>query len=112
MSSRNRSPFLWWFAAAVLGLFAVLMASHLAVLWYAVLRCDAHASIRLAHIVTARPGEDIPDQIRPAAVCGQLGNLFGQTAKIYIGAILGLLSGAGFSAGAAYAVSSSEEDEP
>lgn len=99
----GRKPSAWWFVAILLGMFFLLMCSHIGVLWVGVLKCNQFADIRMRQYEVMQErfaaSKPVPEEIRPAAICARLAQDFNDVARLYLATILALLSGAGFSAG-------------
>ncbi|MDX0230250.1 hypothetical protein GOC14_06775 [Sinorhizobium meliloti] len=88
----------WWWSAALLLMIAILMGSHLAMLWVGVRECDQYAAILLDK---AARGDQINVDDRTVPKCAAVEENFTDAANLYLAVILSLLSGAGFSAGMA-----------
>ena len=94
----------WWVVAFLLGLLALLMVSHLSLLWYGAWLCGSHAQIVIHHVEESLAKREDPvlhitDDENPE--CSAVEKDFSETAAQYIAVILALLGGAGASAAVA-----------
>lgn len=97
----------WWWSATLLFMIAVLMGSHLAMLWVGVRKCDHYATILLEQVAR---GEQVNVDDKTVPKCAQVEENFTDAANLYLAVILSLLSGAGFSASMAAASKEKKND--
>ena len=85
-----------WFAAALLGVFAAIVATHLAVMVVGLMECHQYARILLEQAerraaTTTEQVQVVPNNVE----CSDIEETFGKLAGQYIAVILALLGGAG-----------------